>query len=338
MTRAPGRLETHLRDLRREGRKSLVPYLTAGFPDATTTRHLAVAAIDAGADAIEFGIPFSDPVADGPAIQFSSASALEAGMTVAGSLELIADIASDRPGTPIIAMTYMNPLLSIGLETFLERFASSGGSEPAAASGCTICFTSNPADGSPRPDLCEPGTTRVPPFLAEKSSRSHTVFIITGEAMFNISCGMSLCSVWSPSPGQTIRALRLPRTRVSPRKCSRSGRVRGWSMASWNTLSRTGRLLTWRALPRWVDCVPCSASQRMRASRMADTRSPWSTSCSTTKPYNSISAIACSRSVITLICYARLVLVSHEWLQCRGVQWSCHYRCAAAWEGVPSTA
>ncbi len=103
--------------MRAEGRAALIPYLTAGYP----TRDLSLAALEmfaaTGADFIEVGIPFSDPLADGPIIQRSTQVALERGMTVGGVLELVRQAALD---VPVIAFGYLNPILAYGLPRFLE--------------------------------------------------------------------------------------------------------------------------------------------------------------------------------------------------------------------------
>lgn len=112
-------------------RKLLIPFFTAGFPSVEGTVNLAQAAIENGADAIELGIPFSDPLADGPAIQFSSHAALESGMTIAKLLGLTKKIRS-MTQIPILYMGYYNPLLAYGL----EKFVSDGGN--AGADGFII--------------------------------------------------------------------------------------------------------------------------------------------------------------------------------------------------------
>ena len=93
------------------GRAAFVPYLTAGFPDPDTTRRCALALARAGADALELGVPFSDPIADGPVLERASAAALARGMTPAGVLELAAEIHEQSPDLPLIVMSYVNPLM-----------------------------------------------------------------------------------------------------------------------------------------------------------------------------------------------------------------------------------
>jgi tryptophan synthase alpha chain len=110
----------HLRAARRV---ALIPYLTAGFP----TRDLSLAALtmvaEAGADFVEVGIPFTDPLADGPVIQKSTQVALRQGMTVAGVLELVREAAL---GIPVIAFGYLNPILAYGVDRFLSDAAAAG--------------------------------------------------------------------------------------------------------------------------------------------------------------------------------------------------------------------
>jgi tryptophan synthase alpha chain len=102
---------------------ALIPYLTAGFP----SRDQSLAALhmldEAGADIIELGIPFSDPVADGPVIQRSTQVALEGGMTVRGTLELVREA---QLRVPVVAFGYLNPLLAYGLPRFLEDARAAG--------------------------------------------------------------------------------------------------------------------------------------------------------------------------------------------------------------------
>lgn len=114
-------LETHLRAQREAGRKLLVPYVTGGLGSAWLDVVRAVA--DAGADAIEIGIPFSDPVMDGRIIQEASRRAIEIGATPAG---IIADLAKVDVGVPTVIMTYYNPVQHYGHERFAASLAASG--------------------------------------------------------------------------------------------------------------------------------------------------------------------------------------------------------------------
>ena len=99
--------------------------MTAGYPDAVTSARLLEALADHGAAAIELGIPFSDPLADGPALQVASQVALEQGMTVAGVLALARGFRA-RHATPLVAMTYVNPVLAYGVERFAREAHEAG--------------------------------------------------------------------------------------------------------------------------------------------------------------------------------------------------------------------
>ena len=119
----PRAIEQRFADLRASGgRRALVVYLTAGHPDAGRSLELLHAVADAGADVIEVGVPFSDPMADGPVIQASSQAALEHGMTFDGTLDLIARA---RLAPPVVLFTYLNPLLAAGRDV-LDRAATAG--------------------------------------------------------------------------------------------------------------------------------------------------------------------------------------------------------------------
>jgi tryptophan synthase alpha chain len=99
---------------RSEGRAALIPYVVAGYPDAETSFQVALAAIDAGADLLEIGLPFSDPLADGATLQRASSAALRAGANLAGSLDLVRRIAAARPRVPLVPMGYANQLIGGG--------------------------------------------------------------------------------------------------------------------------------------------------------------------------------------------------------------------------------
>lgn len=109
--------------MRARGRAALIPYITAGYPDASATRALLAGAAGAGADIVELGIPWSDPVADGPVIQASSHSALARGMTLQGVLDLLGE---GRCGVPVILFSYLNPILAYGPRRFAERALEAG--------------------------------------------------------------------------------------------------------------------------------------------------------------------------------------------------------------------
>ena len=99
---------------RAEGRSALIPYVVAGYPDADASFEIACAAIDAGADLLEVGLPYSDPLADGATLQRASQGALAAGATFDRSLALVRRIAAARPNVPLVPMGYANQLIGGG--------------------------------------------------------------------------------------------------------------------------------------------------------------------------------------------------------------------------------
>jgi tryptophan synthase alpha chain len=108
-----------------KNRPALVAYVTCGDPDLRTTRDVALAAISAGAEVIELGVPFSDPVADGPVIQRASERALRNGVSLDQVLKLAAEIRRESDAG-LIVFSYLNPILRMGLETFAKRAADVG--------------------------------------------------------------------------------------------------------------------------------------------------------------------------------------------------------------------
>jgi tryptophan synthase alpha chain len=106
-----------------EKRAALMPYLMGGFPDLDTSRAIGDACIDAGADLLELGVPFSDPLADGPVIQAAGTAALKAGATTDGVLRVCEALA---PRAPIVLMTYVNIVLARGYERFAREAADAG--------------------------------------------------------------------------------------------------------------------------------------------------------------------------------------------------------------------
>jgi len=120
------RIEARFAELKREGRAAFVAYVMAGDPDAATALKILKGLPGAGADLIELGFPFSDPMAEGPPIQRAAQRALAKGMTLTGTLELVRGFREADQTTPIILMGYMNPLLHRGFETFARDAAEAG--------------------------------------------------------------------------------------------------------------------------------------------------------------------------------------------------------------------
>lgn len=105
---------------------ALIAYITCGDPDMTTTQDIVRAAIEAGADAIELGVPFSDPVADGPVIQRASERALKHGTTLAQVLTLAAEVRQQAQSTGLIVFSYLNPILRMGVDKFCRVARAAG--------------------------------------------------------------------------------------------------------------------------------------------------------------------------------------------------------------------
>ncbi|MFT4572271.1 MAG: tryptophan synthase alpha chain [Hyphomicrobiaceae bacterium] len=120
-----GRITRCLDELRAEGRSALVPYFCVGDPDLDTTRKSVLAAVEAGADIIELGVPFSDPIADGPVIQAASQRALNAGSSLPRVLELAESLRRDTD-VPLVLFGYYNPIFRYGDEALAKAAAAAG--------------------------------------------------------------------------------------------------------------------------------------------------------------------------------------------------------------------
>lgn len=120
------RIQSTFSRLAREGRKALIPFITAGDPDVALTVPLMQALVAAGADIIELGVPFSDPMADGPTIQRASERALAKGMNLKRVLELVRSFRTTNTQTPVVLMGYANPIEAMGLQVFADQAASAG--------------------------------------------------------------------------------------------------------------------------------------------------------------------------------------------------------------------
>ena len=120
------RIDTTLAALRAEGKAALVPWVTVGYPDIETSEAMAAAILDSGADMLEMGIPFSDPLADGPTIQKTSFQSLENGTTLRMGLDSLRKLRSDGIDSPLIFMGYLNPYLSYGMEEFAKDASDAG--------------------------------------------------------------------------------------------------------------------------------------------------------------------------------------------------------------------
>jgi tryptophan synthase alpha chain len=122
----PNRIAERFAQLRAENRGALIPFIEAHDPDPATSMALLSGLPAAGADLIEIGVPFTDPMADGPIIQRAGSRALKAGATLVGALAMVRDFRRHDGATPIVLMGYFNPILSYGCDRFATDAASSG--------------------------------------------------------------------------------------------------------------------------------------------------------------------------------------------------------------------
>ena len=120
------RIDATFARLRSEGKKAFVSYIMAGDPDVETALTIMKGLPGAGVDIIELGLPFTDPMADGPTIQLAGQRALEHGMTLDRTLQMVRDFRAGDDATPIVLMGYYNPIYSRGVETFLAQAKEAG--------------------------------------------------------------------------------------------------------------------------------------------------------------------------------------------------------------------
>jgi tryptophan synthase alpha chain len=120
------RIDATFAQLKAAGRTALIPYVMAGDPSLAATRAIMDSLVAAGADAIELGVPFSDPMADGPVIQRAGERALAHGVSLRDVLDLVRDFRKTDPRTPVVLMGYANPIEAMGGETFADRALECG--------------------------------------------------------------------------------------------------------------------------------------------------------------------------------------------------------------------
>ena len=120
------RIATRFAELKQQNRAGFIAFISAGDPDYGTSREILRGLPAAGADIIELGMPFTDPMAEGPAIQASSLRALQAGQTMARTLQMVREFRTDNDTTPIVLMGYYNPIYAYGVERFTADAANAG--------------------------------------------------------------------------------------------------------------------------------------------------------------------------------------------------------------------
>jgi len=174
------RIEATFARLRQEKRTGFVAFLTVGYPSVDDTLRLVPALVEAGADVIELGVPFSDPLAEGPTIQRSSHHALQQGVTPAVCLDVVARLRAQGVEVPLVFMGYYNPLLAYGLEAFCADAARAG------ADGI-IAVDLPPEESQPLHDACRKrGLDLI--YLLAPTSTDERIDLVAGRASGFIYC------------------------------------------------------------------------------------------------------------------------------------------------------
>lgn len=166
--RSAGRIEAAFARLKAERRTGLVAFLTVGYPDVDATLRLVPALVEGGADIIELGVPFSDPLGEGPTIQRSSYAALQQGVTPSVCLDVTARLRSIGVDIPLVLMGYYNPILTYGIEAFAREAARAG------ADGL-IVVDLPPEESGPLREACIASELRLVYLLAPTSTDERIV-------------------------------------------------------------------------------------------------------------------------------------------------------------------
>ncbi len=157
------RIDVRLGRLREAGRTALAPFVTVGFPDVELSQALAETLVDAGADMLELGVPFSDPLADGPTVQSTSFRALQHGVSVKTALEMATGLRRTGVEVPLVLMGYYNPFLRFGLDEL------AGSASEAGVDGIIVPDLP-PDEGEEFRKKCEERGVHMPQFLAPTST------------------------------------------------------------------------------------------------------------------------------------------------------------------------
>lgn len=188
MITGKSRIEGTFSRLREKGQKGLITYITAGYPDTGHTMEILKALADSGSDLIEIGVPFSDPVADGPVIQKASHQALERGIKLAGIFELARQF-REYSGIPVLLMTYYNPVFRTGPGEFVKKARDSG------VDGLIVPDLPLEEDGPLRAETARAGLSLIP--LAAPTSTDQRLEKIASRADGFIYC-VSVTGVTGP--------------------------------------------------------------------------------------------------------------------------------------------
>jgi tryptophan synthase alpha chain len=182
-TRGARRIAGAFAAARDDGRCALVPYVVAGYPDAETSFEIAMAAADAGADIVEIGLPYSDPLADGATLQRASRAALQAGATLEGSLRLIERIGAARPNLPVVPMGYANQVIGGGDGGPVARRLAGAGAAGVIVADLT------PDEGAPFEAVAREANLAVVYLVAPTTAPERRAFIAerTGGFLYCVS-------------------------------------------------------------------------------------------------------------------------------------------------------
>ena len=157
------RIDLTLHEARKAGRTVLAPFMTVGYPDLNTSIDIAEAVLQSGADLIELGVPFSDPLAEGPTIQMTSKHALEQGVTLQICIDAVRSLRKRNSNAPVLLMGYYNPFLRPGLENFIEEAAHAG------VDGLIVPDLP-PEEATPFHEICQRHGVHLVPLLAPTST------------------------------------------------------------------------------------------------------------------------------------------------------------------------
>ena len=171
------RLDTRFAELKAEGRAALISYVCAGDPDQATATQGIIEQINAGADIVEIGMPFTDPVADGPSIQAAAIRALAGGQNSIKTLETVRQVRAAHPDTPIVLMGYYNPVYVYGVERFMKDASDAG------VDGMIICDLPPEMDYEAVPSATENNISLIR-FVTPASDDARIDFVLEGAKGF----------------------------------------------------------------------------------------------------------------------------------------------------------